>query len=89
MVKGYEALMPRLRAIQWMLLLDLAMVARERWTRLDVSERRRLTEIARNARHMSKRDRADLRRIVSKLELVDAGRDLMPLIRSRGKPRRH
>jgi len=77
--------MPRLRAIQWMVLLDVAIVARERWTRLDASERRRLTEIARDARHLSKRDRVDLRRIIGKLELADAGRELMPLIGRRGK----
>ena len=84
-MKGYEAGMPRLRAIQWMILLDVAIVARERWTRLDASERRRLTEIARDARHLSKRDRVDLRRIIGKLELADAGRELMPLIGRRGK----
>jgi hypothetical protein len=84
-VKGYEAGMPRLRAIQFMVLLDVAMVARERWTRLDVSERRRLTEIARNAKHLSKRDRVDLRRIIGKLELADAGREVLPLIGRRGK----
>jgi hypothetical protein len=84
-VKGYEAGMPRLRAIQWMVLLDVAIVARDRWTRLDASERRRLTEIARDARHLSKRDRVDLRRIIAKLELVDAGREVLPLIGRRGK----
>ena len=84
-MKGYEAGMPRLRAIQWMVLLDVAIVARDRWTRLDASERRRLTEIARDARHLSKRDRVDLRRIIGKLELADAGRELMPLIGRRGK----
>ena len=84
-MKGYEAGMPRLRAIQWMVLLDVAIVARERWTRLDASERRRLTEIARDARHLSKRDRVDLRRIVDKLELVDAGRQVLPIVGRRGK----
>jgi len=68
-----------------MVLLDVAIVARDRWTRLDASERRRLTEIARDARHLSKRDRVDLRRIIAKLELVDAGREVLPLIGRRGK----
>ena len=84
-MKGYEAGMPRLRAIQWMVLLDIAIVARERWTRLDASERRRLAEIARHGTHMSKRDRAELRRIVDKLELVDAGRQVLPIVGRRGK----
>ena len=84
-MKGYEATMPRLRAIQWMVLLDVALVARERWNRLESNERRRLTEIARNGRHMSARDREDLGRIVRKLELMDAGRELMPIFGRRGK----
>jgi hypothetical protein len=88
-VKGYEAGMPRLRAIQWMVLLDIAIVARERWTRLETSERRRLVEIARDAKHLTKRDRTDLRRIIKKLELVDAGREVMPLVGRRGKRGRH
>ena len=87
-MKGYEAVMPRLRAIQWMILLDVALVAREHWARLEGSEQRRLRQILRNGRHMSARDRADLRRIVAKLELLDAGRELMPIIGRRGKKRR-
>jgi hypothetical protein len=81
--------MPRLRAIQWMVLLDVAIVAREHWTRLELSERRRLVEIAQNARHLSKRDRTDLRRIIAKLELADAGREVLPLIGRRGRRGRH
>jgi len=34
---------------------------------------------------MSKRDRAELRRIVDKLELVDAGRQVLPIVGRRGK----
>ena len=87
-MKGYEAVMPRLRAIQWMILLDVAMVAREHWSRLENAEQRRLAQILRRGRHMSARDRADLRRLVAKLELLDAGRELVPLIGRRGKKRR-
>jgi hypothetical protein len=79
-VKGYEATMPRLRALQWMVLLDIAMVARAHWSRLETAERRRLTEIARKGRHMNARDRADLGRIVRKLEVLEAGRELMPMV---------
>jgi hypothetical protein len=80
--------MPRLRGLQWMILLDVALVAREHWSRLENADQRRLAEILRRGRNMSARDRKELRRIVAKLELLDAGRELMPIIGRRGKKRR-
>ena len=71
-----------------MILLDVALVARERWSRLENADQRRLAQILRHGRHMSARDRAELRRIVAKLELLDAGRELMPMIGRRAKKRR-
>jgi hypothetical protein len=71
-----------------MLLLDVVMVARRHWDLLEPADRRRLTEIMRNVRDLSARDRKDLRRIAAKLELVGAGRELMPIIGSRGKKKR-
>jgi hypothetical protein len=87
-VKGYEAVMPRLRAVPWMIALDAAMIARDRWTRLEAHERRRLVEIARKGRGVTERDKTDLRRIVHKLELLDAGRQLLPIVGGRRKRRR-
>jgi hypothetical protein len=71
-----------------MLLLDVVMVARRHWDLLEPGDRRRLTEIMRNVRDLSARDRKDLRRIAAKLELVGAGRELMPIIGSRGKKKK-
>jgi hypothetical protein len=71
-----------------MIMLDIALVAREHWSRLESADQRRLAQILRRGRHMSSRDRAELRRIVAKLELLDAGRELMPIIGRRGKKRR-
>jgi hypothetical protein len=71
-----------------MILLDVVMVARQHWGLLEPADRRRLTEIMRNARNLSARDRKDLRRIAAKLELVGAGRELMPIIGSRGKKKK-
>ena len=79
-MKGYEATMPKLRPLKWMVLVDLALVARDRWGRLEADERRRLAEILRKGRNVSDRDKADLRRIVGKLELLDAGRQIVPII---------
>jgi hypothetical protein len=73
-----------------MIALDAAMIAHDRWTRLEAHERRRLAQIVRKGRSMSERERADLKRIVRKLELLDAGRELIPLVgRSRRGKRGH
>jgi hypothetical protein len=71
-----------------MIALDAAMIARDRWTRLEAHECRRLVEIARKGRGVTERDKTDLRRIVRKLELLDAGRQLLPIVGGRRKRRR-
>jgi hypothetical protein len=71
-----------------MIALDAAMIARDRWTRLESHERRRLVEIARKGRGVTERDKNELRRIVGKLELLDAGRQLLPIVGGRRKRRR-
>jgi hypothetical protein len=63
-----------------MVALDAAMILRERWTRLEAHERRRLAQIVRKGRSITERDKADLKRIVAKLELLDAGRQLIPIV---------
>jgi hypothetical protein len=68
-----------------MIALDAAMILRNRWTRLEAHERRRLAQIVRKGRSMSEREKADLKRIVRKLELLDAGRELIPVV---GRARR-
>jgi hypothetical protein len=70
-----------------MIALDVAMVLRDVWSHLEVHDRRRLREIVRRGRAMSERDKADLKRIVRKLELIDAGRRLAPIVGKRGKRR--
>jgi hypothetical protein len=68
-----------------MVALDVAVVLRDVWGRLESHDRRRLGEIVRRGRSMSERDKAELKRIVRKLELIDAGRRLVPIV---GKRRR-
>ena len=63
-------------------------VLRDRWERLGPSDRRRLAEIVRKGRQVSERDKADLRRIVRRLELLDAGRQLVPIVGRRRRRRR-
>jgi len=68
-----------------MIALDVAVVLRDLWGRLEPRERRRLAEIVRKGRTMSEHEKADLKRLVRKLELIDAGRQLVPIV---GKRRR-
>jgi hypothetical protein len=69
-----------------MIALDVALLLRDLWGRLEPRDRRRLGEIVRSGRSMSQRDRTDLMRIVRKLELLDAGKQLVPIV---GRRRRH
>lgn len=76
---------PRLpggKAVPWMLVLQSAMILREHWGRLDDRDRRELNRIVRKShgspRNLSKNERSELLRIVRRLDLVSAGRKLMP-----------
>ena len=80
--------MPRFRVAPWMVALDVAVVLRDVWGRLEPQERRRLGQIVRKGRTMSERDKTELRRLVRKLELLDAGRQLVPIAGRRRGGRR-
>lgn len=87
-MKGYASHMPRFRVAPWMVALDVAVVLRDLWGRLEPHERRRLGEIVRRGRAMSEREKTELKRLVRKLELMDAGRQLVPMVRRRRGRRR-
>jgi hypothetical protein len=87
--------MPRLpgyKAVPWLLLLEAAQVLRTHWSYLDDKDRRELSRIVRkshgNPRNLSKGERSDLLRIMRRLDLVTAGRKLMPLSGGLRKARR-
>jgi len=71
-----------------MIALDVAVVLRDVWGRLEPHDRRRLGEIVRKGRSLSESDKTELKRIVRKLELIDAGRQLVPIVGKRGRRRR-
>jgi len=71
-----------------MMALDAALVLRDLWGKLESHERRRLGELVRKGRSMNDREKAELRRLVSKLELLDAGRRFVPLVGKRRRRRR-
>jgi hypothetical protein len=75
-------LMPR-KIVPWMMLIEAAMVLRSHWSLLDDVDRRELSRIVRkshgNPRNVTKNERSELARIVRRLDLLTAGRKLMPL----------
>jgi hypothetical protein len=68
--------------LPWALLLQGAASANRHWRELEAAERRRLTELVRKSRgrpgNLSARERADLRRLVGKLDVPGIGRELLP-----------
>lgn len=84
----------RLRALPWAGLLQVAMMARDRWRALSAKDRARLTELLRESQgrvsNLSSRQRDELRKLVRKLDLKGAVKDLAPLVRggARRKKRR-
>jgi hypothetical protein len=78
--------MPKLlpkKVVPWMLLLEAAMVLRAHWGLLEARDRRELARIVKkshgNPRNVTKKERDELARIVRRLDLITAGRKLMPL----------
>jgi hypothetical protein len=71
------------KVVPWMLLLEAAMVARAHWALLDDRDRRELAKIVKkshgNPMNLTKHERSELARIVRRLDLITAGRKLMPL----------
>jgi hypothetical protein len=77
--------MPRLpgrKAVPWMMLLEAAMVMRTHWSRLDDHDRRELSRIVKKSHgrpdRLTKNDRAELARLVRRLDLITAGRKMLP-----------
>jgi hypothetical protein len=68
--------------VPWLALLDAGQVAREHWSKLTPTERSKLGRLVRKSKgrlsNLTVRERADLRRIVNKLQLPEAGKKLVP-----------
>lgn len=83
------------KAIPWALLLEVAMLLRDRWLQLNPHDRDELAELVRKSKgrpaNLSERERQRLGLLVRKLEPAAVGRDLLPHARRfalrRGKRR--
>ena len=76
----------------WLLVLQAAMTARDHWGRLPPDDRTELARILRTAKgrpsNLTVNEKAELRRLVGKLDLPGLGRNLVPLAARRGRGRR-
>jgi hypothetical protein len=82
----------RLRAVPWVAVAQAGIVISRRWRSLSAKERARLSQLARTSGgrpgNLSSKERAELRALVSKLDLRGIGRELLPLARRRRGRRR-
>ena len=82
----------RVRAMPWVMVFELAVTLRKHWRRLEPKERARLAELVKKSQgrpmRLSVSERADVRRLVAKLEPGSIARSVMPIGRRAAKSRR-
>ena len=82
----------RLKALPWTLLIEVALILQSRWRMLSDRDRERLFALVRESRgrvdRLSSRERAELRKIVGKLDIKGAGKELRPVLRMVRRGRR-
>jgi len=82
----------RLKALPWAGVARVGVAIGRRWTSLSQKERERLTGLVRASRgrpgNLSTGERKELRKLVGKLDLKGAGRELLPLVRGGRRKRR-
>ncbi|MDP1847755.1 MAG: hypothetical protein Q8K79_08185 [Solirubrobacteraceae bacterium] len=82
----------RVRAMPWLMVFELAVTLRKHWRRLEPADRNRLGELVRKSQGRPHRltadERADMRRLVAKLEPGQIARSVVPIGRRAMKGRR-
>ncbi len=83
------ARLPGMRMSPWFIAMQAAMVARGRWSTLHPQDRAELTRIVRTFKgrpsNLTAHDKQELKRLVKLLDLPGAGKELLPIIGSRGR----
>jgi hypothetical protein len=71
-----------MRALPWLLLYELATVAHAQWQDLPAGDRAKLTRLATKSRgiptNLTARERAEVKRILGKVDLQHIARQLVP-----------
>jgi hypothetical protein len=82
----------RVRAMPWLMVVELAMTLRKHWKRLDPQERALLAELLRKSQgrpnRLTSAERAHVRRLVAKLEPGQIARSVVPIGRRAARGRR-
>ncbi len=82
----------RVRTMPWLMVLQLAMTLRRHWKYLAPAERARLGELVKQSQgrpnRLDARERAEVRRLVAKLEPMQIARSVVPIGRHARKLRR-
>jgi hypothetical protein len=77
----------RLKAVPWAVLLQSGLVVGRRVSALSAKDRRRLGSLLRQSRGwpgtLSERERAELKKLIGKLDPGGIGREMVPLLRRR------
>jgi hypothetical protein len=93
-VRSTKQPVSRLKAVPWAVLARVGVLVGKRWTALSGKERARLASLVAGSRgrvaNLSVKERNELRKLVGKLDLKGAGRELLPMLRGakRGRKRR-
>ena len=86
--------MPKLpiRGTPWLLVIQAAMAARDHWGVLTPAERTDLARLLRTTRgrpsNLTAHEKAELRRLVGRLDLPGLGKDLLPFASKHRRGRR-
>jgi hypothetical protein len=82
----------RVKALPWTVLLEVGLVFGRRWSRLSAKDRARITHLVRQSRgrpsNLSGRERAELRKLLRKLDIRAIARELPRLMRRTRRRRR-
>ncbi len=81
----------RVRAMPWVMVLELAVTLRKHWKRLDADERVELATLVKKSQgrpsRLSAKERTTVRRRVAKLEPAQIARSVVPIGRRAKKAR--
>ncbi len=76
--------MPKLKPVPWLMVLQAGMALNEHWTQnLSARERTRLRTLVTKSKglpsNLSTKEKAEVKKLVAKLDVPGAGRKLLPL----------
>ena len=81
-----------IKGAPWLVIIQAAMAAREHWGVLTPAERSDLARLLRTTRgrssNLTAHEKAELRRLVGRLDLPGLGKDLVPIASKRRRRRR-